>query len=209
MDDTASIIIEYVIGIKEALLPLPFYDERDKCMKYIYHAYMDYKHRNKVEQDLQPQDYGDLMALCRWEQKVINGQYTRWIPYDNDKVNELVKVMKEKRIEFNNGALCAYCHCHEYGDGKGDMLIYVKTIEGKPIELMVDNIACVWQIKKMVEDKISVPVDQQMIIWAGKQLEDHRTLQAYSVCRKCVLHLVIRRRNDGQPSNEINNAKHD
>ncbi|KAM3195427.1 hypothetical protein ACQJBY_071509 [Aegilops geniculata] len=72
------------------------------------------------------------------------------------------------------------------------MEIFVKVPTGKTLSLMIERSDTVGSVMEKVRRKEGVPLDRQRVVYAGKQLEDGRTLAEYNVIKESTLCVILR-----------------
>ena len=71
---------------------------------------------------------------------------------------------------------------------------FVRTLTGKSLVFSLSSDMTIQQVKQQICDAEQIPVDQQRLVFQGKNLEDGATLGSYEVLPNSTIHLVLRLR---------------
>ena len=76
----------------------------------------------------------------------------------------------------------------------GGKQIFIKTLQGKSITLSIADEDTIESVKQKIFEKEGIPIDQQRLVFNGKQLEDNQTIGSYGLEDSSSVHLVLRLR---------------
>ena len=59
--------------------------------------------------------------------------------------------------------------------------LFVRTVSGRTLPLQVESGETVEAVKQMLQERENVDVDHQRLVFAGKELDDSKTLESYNL----------------------------
>mmetsp|Transcript_73416 Transcript_73416/g.147842 ORF Transcript_73416/g.147842 Transcript_73416/m.147842 type:complete len:131 (+) Transcript_73416:92-484(+) len=99
-----------------------------------------------------------------------------------------------KHATSSTQMICGQSSRGVLGRLRGGMQLMVKTLDGKTVTVEAEEEDTIEDIKNKIMEKEGVPVDQQRLIFGGKQLDSDKTLADYDVQEDSTFHMVLRLR---------------
>ncbi len=72
--------------------------------------------------------------------------------------------------------------------------VYIKNMIGRSIEILITHQMSIEEIKMKVQDILGIPLDQQRLIFSGKELNDSKVAGMYNIANNDTIALVLRLR---------------
>ncbi|KAF2355753.1 Ubiquitin domain [Trinorchestia longiramus] len=212
-DWSPSLGIKHVLLVIRCLLIQPNAESalNEEAGKLLLEAYDDYHARakmmteihamsNKTKSEGAEEEHQDGPATKKHASDKVVADKKKQIKDKKLPTPELYELSSraDYRVAIGGIVLCVepllICEffLHKFAKNYFDaMLIKVKTLTGKEIEIDIEPTDKVERIKERVEEKEGIPPPQQRLIFSGKQMNDEKTAADYKVQGGSVLHLVL------------------
>ena len=100
----------------------------------------------------------------------------------------------EEKEKSARGARSSGSGSDQGGGGKAteEVQIFVKTVTGKTITVEVEAEDVLEKVKVKIEGREGIPTDEQRLLFAGREVQDGKTLMDYDIQTESTMHLVLR-----------------
>lgn len=73
-------------------------------------------------------------------------------------------------------------------------IVYINSLSGHSIDILITHQMSIEEMKMIIQQKDGIPIDQQRLIFAGKQLDDSMLVGMYNITKESNINLILRLR---------------
>jgi len=136
-----------------------------------------YQHKTKVSKELNFENYANITFSAGQPEVYLNNKKNQY------KITENQNYLEDKSIL------------------KTPIRLFVKTLTEKTLTILIDYNDIILNLKRKIQEREGIPIDNQRLIFDGKQLNDDRKISDYNISKESILHLILSLR--GGDWNEI------
>ena len=126
-------------------------------------------------------------VLCRLSEiSCFSSSGVEAVLYESEHHNNRLQLSHP--IPSNSDKSCIFVFIEE----PPSIRLYVRNLSCKTTEVNICPLQTIENIKKIITEEEGIPVQQQRLIFNGKQLDDKKMIGEYGIMSESTIHLVLR-----------------